>query len=164
MLGRITGRFADVRALKALFEAAEAAALRDGQTVPGPEHIVVGALSLHDGAAARVLADVDIEPTSVEAAIRQAHAATLGLEDDDGPVPTPPVARTTPYRVTPSGERFLRRIHDVHVAEGGRLNGAIVLVAAAGLDAGVWPRVLAAAGVTPEQLRAAAREELTRAT
>lgn len=161
MLGRITGRLADVRTLTQLFEESERIALRDGQTVPGPEHLVVGAVSLDDGSAGRVLTDLGMEPAALETDIRRAHTAVLGLDEDDGPVAVPPVARSTPYRITPAGERFLRRIHDVHVTEGGRLRGAIVLLASADLTAGVWPRVLGAASITAERLRAAARRELS---
>lgn len=151
----IKGRLDDVRTLKQLFVRAEEVAARDGRDVPGPEHVIVAACDLPDGTAEQALTAVGIDPAGLEGAIRRAHAAALGLDGDDGPVTTPPPPRSTPYRMTGAGERFLRSVHDVHVAIGGRLRGAHVLLAAADLDAGVWPRVVDAAGTTPDRLRAA---------
>jgi ATP-dependent Clp protease ATP-binding subunit ClpA len=115
MFDKLKQRFTDMGTIKALCEAAEAAANRDHQKQPGAEHFVLAALALPDGSAERVFSRLEIDGEDFRRALRDVHHLALGAagvgpeeiersEQDVPPLPQP----NGVYAAAPSGQAVLQ--------------------------------------------------------
>jgi ATP-dependent Clp protease ATP-binding subunit ClpA len=157
---RLPRALLDIRTISRLLKGAEAEAQRDGSDLPGPEHLVLSALALPDGAAVRALRRHAIGPDDVRAAVVAAHQEALrsiGVDADPDPdLPAPPAPRG-PYRLSDPGRQVFH--HAVTLAKRGGpapLHGGHVLAAACELRHGTFPRALKELGVDRHDLAAAA--------
>ena len=72
LVDTIRTHVADVRTIAALCTGAEAEARRDGQCLPGAEHLLLSALALPDGSARRSFERVGAQPDGLRTADRHA--------------------------------------------------------------------------------------------
>ncbi|MGY1772680.1 Clp protease N-terminal domain-containing protein [Blastococcus sp. SYSU D00813] len=153
----------DIRTMKRLLPGAEAEARRAGDNVPGPEHLLLSATALPDGTAACALARVGTDAASLRAAVAAAHDEALthlGLDAAAAPATALAAPPAGPLRTGPQAQQVFRRAVELsRSASPAGLRGAHVVAAVAELERGTAVRALRRLGVTPEQLRAAARAE-----
>lgn len=69
--------FADIKTMSTLFPAAERAALAMGESEPGAEHLILAALDLPDGSAARAFERVGADPLGFREAVAAQHEQAL---------------------------------------------------------------------------------------
>ncbi|MGY1742511.1 MULTISPECIES: Clp protease N-terminal domain-containing protein [unclassified Blastococcus] len=155
--------FRDIRTIKRLLTGAEAEARRAGEPVPGPEHLLLSALALPDGTAARALARLGTDAAGLRAAVAQVHDDALtGLGLDAAPAPVTALAAPPagPLRTSPQAQQVFRRAVALsRTASAAGLRGAAVAAAVAELEQGTVVRALRRLEITPAQLSAAARAE-----
>ena len=151
--------------MQALFTGAEAHARALGDELPGPEHLLLAALDLEDGSAARACASVGLNSESFRAAIGREHdaaLATVGIHAE--PSASTAIEQTTPagvFRSTGQAQEAFQRAVAVMRESGARaLLGAHVVVAVAELEHGTAARALEACGIDRSQLRDAALAEM----
>ena len=154
----------DVRTIEQLLTGAEAAARRDGDEVPGPEHLLLAATTLSDGSAARALARVGTDGRALRAAVEQVHAGALAplvVGADHGPDADAELQAPArgAFRSTPQAQRAFQRAVALSKATSGRLQGAHVVAAVCDLEHGTAARALRALGVDRDRLRDAALAE-----
>lgn len=158
----------DVRFMRALFPATEQEAAALGDEQPGPEHLLLGALSLPDDSTARdALASLHVTPQDVRAAIGRVHADALTAVDvaTDAGLATSSSAGGRrlegPYRSTGLGQEVFRRAVALSKEDTPAvLRAAHVVLAVAEQEHGTVARVLAAVGIDRRALTVAARTAL----
>lgn len=157
---------ADIRTMNTLFTAAEAAARRAGENLPGAEHLLLATLDLAEGSARRVFERVGADADAFQGAISGQHAEALravGIEpiDDslEGGIPPPGRARG-PLRTSASAQRMFKRVVKLIRKEKSQLYGAYFVLVAAQTEQGTVARALRHMGIDPETLAAAARAEV----
>lgn len=155
----------EFKTMQALFAGAEAHARALGDELPGPEHLLLAALDLEDGSAARACASVGLDPEAFGAAIGREHdaaLAALGIHTE--PSASAAIEQTTPagmFRSTGQAQEAFQRAVAVMRESGARaLIGAHVVVAVAELEHGTAARALDACGIDRSQLRDAAMAEV----
>ena len=160
----LTRAVRDVRTIKKLLTGAEDAARRDGDDVPGPEHLLLSALALPDGTARRAFAEVGADPDRLPEAVREAHASALAAVGVEGAAPAEPALHapaTGAFRSTPQAQQVFADAVALAKSSGrSELQGAHVVAAVTDLERGTATRALAVLGVDREALRAAARAEV----
>lgn len=158
----------DVRFMRVLFPAAEREAAALGDEQPGPEHLLLGALSVPDDSTARdALTAVHATPESIRAAIGRVHADALSALDiaTDAGLATSSSAGSRrlegPYRSTGSAQEVFRRAVALSKEDTSAvLRAAHVVLAVAEQEHGTVARVLGALGIDRQALTAAARTAL----
>lgn len=158
----------DMRTIGRLLTDAEEVARRLGDERPSAEHLLLAAMMLPDGSAARVLQRFNLDADRLAQAIRDEHASALvtaGIDAStaaamsaDRPV-TPPRGSGV-YRSNPSAQELFQAAGAAARAAGQQLAGAHVVLAAADLEHGTLARALERLGVDRSALRAAAGAEL----
>lgn len=168
MFDTIRQRFADMATIKALATGAEAEARADQQRAPGAEHFLLAALELPDQTARRALGRLGVDSAALRGALAEQHRAALqrvGIDaaaaeasrSDLPPLPQPAGL----YDAAPSGREVMAKLAALR-SQGhtGPLLGAHVALVVGTMPRGVAARALEAAGISGEQLVAAARAEL----
>ena len=159
----------DMRTIKQLLTGAEAEARSSGEDVPGPEHLLLSALSLPDGTAARAFGRLGLDGQQLRHAIEQAHLTALAAVGiDGGPAAGDAGAlHSAPsgvFRSTPQAQQvFQEAVALATSSTPSQLTGAHVVAAACSLERGTAVRALAALGVDRERVREAALAEVGRA-
>lgn len=155
----------EFKTLQALFTGAETQARTLGDELPGPEHLLLAAMDLEDGSAARACASVGLNSESLRAAIGREHDAALaavGIHAD--PSVSAAIEQTTPagvFRATGQAQESFQRALAVMRESGARaLIGAHVVLAVAELEHGTAARALDACGIDRSLLREAAIAEM----
>lgn len=164
---KLGSRVRDVRTIKKLLTGAEAEAHRAGEPLPGAEHLLLSALALPDGSAARAFQRVGADPRRLAAAIAAQHAdalraigieppddATLEITDDD------PSPATGVFRSNASARSAFQTASEMaRSSRPSGLVGAHVVAAVAKLEHGTATRALVSMGIDRTELAAAARLE-----
>lgn len=170
MLRKLKARVGSARTISALLTQAEQTARRRGAERPGAEHLVLAALQLPDGTAARALRRVGRTADDFDAALEAQEAEDLeriGVRADDDRIsaelPAPSDA-TGIYRSEPSAQELFRAAAEAARRDGGNLVGAHVLHAAGALEHGPTARALRRMGIDESQLQRAASAEIAAVT
>jgi ATP-dependent Clp protease ATP-binding subunit ClpA len=158
----------DMRTIKQLLTDAEAIAREMGDEEPGAEHLLLSALGLPDGSAARALDRLGVDADGIRAALRAEQsdalvAAGVPREAADAMAkPRPLGAAGAPllYGAGPSAREVFQEAGKLARSSKQRLAGAHVVVAVASLVRGTVPRVLDRLRVDRARLADAARSEL----
>jgi ATP-dependent Clp protease ATP-binding subunit ClpA len=156
----------DLRTIKQLLTNAEGEALRAGEELPGPEHLLLSALQLPDGSAVRAFARVGTDLPSLRKAIEAAHRSALdsaGLALDEAGLDAPVERRPAPglFRSTPQAQQvFQEAVALSKSTRPSQLRGAHVVAAACALERGTAVRALTLLGVDRTQLKVAACAEV----
>lgn len=161
----------DMRTIGRLLTDAEQIARRMGDERPGAEHLLLAAMTLPDGSAARALHPFGIDAERLAAAIRDEHASALvaaGIDADTAATmaadrPVTPARGGGVYRSNASAQELFQAAGSAARGAGQRLAGAHVVLAAADLEHGTLARALERLGVDRASLRAAAASELATA-
>ena len=156
----------DMRTIKALLAAAEAEAQRAGDSLPGPEHLLLAAFDLPDGTARRALERAGADPAGFRAAIDEAHRQAMhdiGVRIAGAGQPLPAAAPAGGlYRLTaPGQEVFQAAIRLAKAGQRSPLRGAHVVAAVGGQERGTAARALKTLDVDRGVLIAAAGALLT---
>jgi ATP-dependent Clp protease ATP-binding subunit ClpA len=159
---KLNHRMRDVRTIKTLLTGAEAEAHEAGDSLPGAEHLLLSALALPEGSAARAFERVGADPGQLRAAIAAQHADALrsiGIEPPDdsalaGGMPT----ATRVYRSNASARSAFQAASKLARSDG-RLVGAHVVAAVAAMEHGSAARALTVMGIDRAALAAAAQAE-----
>lgn len=159
----------DMRAIGGLLGDAERIARRMGDEQPAAEHLLLAALAMRDGAAARAMARFGVTGESLEQAIVTEHAdalAAAGLDRTaaDRLATAPPVEPATgsgPYRSDASAQELFQAAGSLARGSRQSLSSAHVVLAAADLERGTLARVLDHVGIERVAMREAARAEIT---
>ena len=164
LFDRIKRGSADVRVISALCNGAEGEAGRDGQALPGAEHLLLAALALPDQTARRAFERVGTDLDALRAAIVEQHADALAAVGLDADASDDEIAIETPgrgaFRATASFDRLLREAGDEARSKGAPLVGAHVVAATCRMEHGTAPRALRAMGISFGELLAAAESEI----
>jgi ATP-dependent Clp protease ATP-binding subunit ClpA len=158
----------DMRTIKQLLTDAERIAREMGEEEPGAEHVLLSALGLPDGSAARTFHALGVDADGIRAALRAEQsdalvAAGVPREAADAMAdPRPLDAAGVPlvYGAGPSARELFQAAGRLARSSQQRLAGAHVVVAVAGLERGTVPRVLDRLGVDRARLADAARAQL----
>lgn len=157
----------DMRTIRAMLEGSEAAAREMGEETPGAEHLLLAAMDLPDGAAARILGTHGVDRARLRTAIVEQHATALaaaGLDPDaasrlsDGPPIEPPHGAGV-YRSQPSAQEAFQAAGHLARSSKERLSSAHVVAAVAAMEHGAAARALTRLGVDRSSLVAAAHGE-----
>ncbi|OJF10879.1 Clp protease N-terminal domain-containing protein [Couchioplanes caeruleus] len=155
----------DVRTIKTLLTRAGAEAVRSGDDLPGPEHLLLSALALPDGTAAAAFTHLGVDPGDFRTAVDRTHRDALdhlGLTVGDG-LDDLPGADTPagPYRMTASGQQaFQRAVTLSKETKPSLLRAAHIVIAVCEQGRGTVARALQTQGIDRIHLAAAAREAL----
>lgn len=164
---RLSRPLQDVTTMNALLNTAEDLALEAGESLPGPEHLLLSALGLPDGTARRAFEWLGADPGAFAPAIRRAHAdalAAVGVRVADEAALDADVARArSPKRgvmrtTAPAQDAFQAAVKHAK-SQKSRLLGAHVVAAVAGQEHGTAVRALRVMGIEPQALREAAEAE-----
>jgi ATP-dependent Clp protease ATP-binding subunit ClpA len=158
----------DMRTIKQLLTDAERIAREMGEEEPGAEHLLLSAIGLPDGSAARALGRLGVDADRIRTALREEQADALvaaGVPRDTAesmaePTPLGPAGAALLYGAGPSAREVFQEAGKLARSAKQRLAGAHVVAAVAGLERGTLPRVLDRLGVDRLQLADAARAEL----
>jgi ATP-dependent Clp protease ATP-binding subunit ClpA len=161
---RLKNPFRDMRTIKTLLEGAEAEANRDGESMPGAEHLLLAALDMPDGTARRAFERVGADPSSLRQAIAEQHAEALravGIDADAGAEPAGSVAPRAngAYRSTGSAQSAFQAAGSLARKSHTQLVGAHVVLAITDMEHGTAIRAVRSLGIDPAALAAAARDE-----
>jgi hypothetical protein len=171
---RLPRAIQDMRTIKTLLTAAEAEAQRAGDSLPGPEHLLLAAFDLPDGTARQAFERAGADPAGFRAAVDAVHRQALhgiGVQVPGGGDPLPEAAPPGgPYRLTAPGQSVFQAA--VRLAKAGPrspakaaprspLRGAHVVAAVGEQERGTAARALQTLGVDRGALIAAAGEVLT---
>ena len=152
---------ADIRYLNAVLPAAEREASRLGDEVPGLEHLVLAAAEVPDDDTARVaLEAVGLSAAVLRDAVGRVHSealAAVGITGRTDPVPAPTKRLHTS---TGAAQEAFQSAVALAKAQGSRVRGAHLVLAATAQETGTFARALALLAVRPEALAAAARTAL----
>jgi ATP-dependent Clp protease ATP-binding subunit ClpA len=160
--------FDDMRTIKQLLTDAERIAREMGEEEPAAEHLLLSAIGLPDGSAARALDRLGTDADAIRAALREEQADALvaagvpraTAEAMADPVPLGPAGAPLLYGAGPSARDVFQEAGKLARSSKQRLVGAHVVAAIAGLERGTMPRVLDRLGVDRARLADAARAEL----
>jgi ATP-dependent Clp protease ATP-binding subunit ClpA len=158
----------DMRTIKQLLTDAERIAREMGEEEPGAEHLLLSAIGLPDGSAARVLGGLGVDADGIRTALRAEQADALvaaGVPRETAeamadPDPLGPAGAPLLYGAGPSAREVFQEAGKLARSSKQRLAGAHVVAAVAGLERGTLPRVLDRLGVDRARLANAARAEL----
>lgn len=158
----------EMRTIKQLLTDAERIAREMGEEEPAAEHLLLSAMALPEGSAARALDRLGVDAEGIRAALRQEQADALvaaGVPRADAeamadPVPLGAAGAPLLYGAGPSAREVFQEAGKLARSSKRRLVGAHVVAAVAGLQRGTLPRVLDRLGVGREQLADAANAEL----
>ena len=158
----------DMRTIKQLLTDAERIAREMGEEEPGAEHLLLSAIGLPDGTAARALGGLGVDADRIHAALRAEQADALvaaGVARETAealaePAPLGPGGAPLLYGAGPSAREVFQEAGRIARSSKQRLAGAHVVAAVARLERGTLPRVLDRLGVDRERLADAARAEL----
>jgi ATP-dependent Clp protease ATP-binding subunit ClpA len=159
----------DMRTIKQLLTDAERIAREMGEKEPAAEHLLLSAIGLPDGSAARAFATVGVEDSGIRQALRDEQtealvAAGVSREIAEAaaePAPLGPAGAPLLYGAGPSAREVFQEAGKLARSSKQRLAGAHVVLAIAGLEKGTVPRVLDRLGVDRQRLADAARTELS---
>lgn len=166
MFSKLKTRATAMKTIARLLTQAEEVARNGGAERPGAEHLVIAALQLPDGTAARTLERLGSSAADFSAALVAQEAddlARIGVQaasdriDSELPQPSDPGGV---YRTEPSAQQLFQTAGDDARRCGGALVGAHVLRAAAALEHGSTARALRRMGIDRIELHAAASAEL----
>lgn len=166
MLRNLRARAATMKTIAALLGQAEEIARRRGADRPAAEHLVLAALRLPDGTAARALERIGSSGDDFGAALDAQEAEDLeriGIHADRDRIAAelpPPSEPGGVYRSEPSAQELFQAAGDDARRGGGTMVGAHVLRAAAELEHGPTSRALRRLGIDRTELRAAATAEI----
>ncbi|WP_439678908.1 Clp protease N-terminal domain-containing protein [Embleya sp. MST-111070] len=150
----------DMGTMKRLFTGAEEQARALGEETPGPEHLLLAALTLPDDSARTALAAVGATIEDVRRALAESHAAALrsvGIDTGTIPAPTPAPAPRGPYRASGTANEVFQRATTLAKADRPKtLRTAHVLIAVAELEHGTAARALRTLDIAPQTLIEAA--------
>ena len=158
----------DMRSISRLLADAEQAARRMGDERPGAEHLLLAAIGMPDGSAARALSAVGVDAPRLSGALRAEHAAGLvaaGVDADTArrmsePDPIEPLNPRGVYRSDASAQDLFQAAGTAARAARQRLGGAHVVLAAADFRHGTLARALDRLGVDRDEMATAARDAL----
>lgn len=158
-----------MRAIKDLLTEAEREARAMGEVEPGAEHLLLAAMDLGDGTAARAMERFEVDRDRLRAAIAEHHAAALASVGVDpaaaaalaAPQPLAPPDGDGIYRSGASAQEAFRAAGAL-ARRDRRFLGAHVVIAVAEMEAGTSTGVLERLGVDRAALAGAARAELAR--
>lgn len=158
----------DMRTIKQLLTDAERIAREMGEEEPGTEHLLLSAIGLPDGSAARVLGSLGVDADAIRTALRAEQADALvaaGVPRETAeamadPDPLGPAGAPLLYGAGPSAREVFQEAGKLARSSKQRLAGAHVVAAVAGLERGTLPRVLDRLGVDRARLADAAHAEL----
>lgn len=158
----------DMRTIGRLLTDAEQVARRMGDEQPSAEHLLLAAMTLPDGSAARALHGFDVDADRLAQAIRDEHASALVAAGIDAGTaaavaadqPVTPPRDSGVYRSNPSAQELFQAAGAAARGARQRLAGAHVVLAAADLEHGTLARALERLGVDRLALRTAAAAEL----
>ena len=158
----------DMRSISRLLADAEQVARRMGDERPGAEHLLLAAIDMPDGSAARALSAVGVDAPRLADAVRAEHAAGLvaaGVDADTArrmsePAPVEPLSPGGVYRSDPSAQELFRAAGTAARGARQRLSGAHVVLAAADLRHGTLARALDRLDVARDEMATAARAAL----
>jgi ATP-dependent Clp protease ATP-binding subunit ClpA len=158
----------DMRTIKQLLTDAERIAREMGEEEPGAEHLLLSAIGLPDGSAARACAAVGVDADRIRAALREEQAEALvsvGVPREQAeamadPAPLGPAGAPLLYGAGPSAREAFQAAGTMARSAKQRLAGAHVVAAVAEMERGTTARVLHRMGVDRVQLGDAARAEL----
>lgn len=166
MFRTLKARATAMKTISALLTDAEEIARGQGAERPAAEHLVVAALRLPDGTAARALASVGSSTADFHAALDAQEAEDLervGVHADRDRIraelPQPTEAGGV-YRSEPSAQQLFQAASDDARREGGALLGAHVVRAAAALEHGSTARAFRRMRIDRTRLQAAASAEI----
>lgn len=159
----------DMRTIKQLLTDAERIAREMGEEEPGAEHLLLSAMGLPDGSAARAMERLGVDDDRIRAALRDEQADALvdaGVsrelaETMAAPTPLGSAGAPLLYGAGPSARELFQNAGTRARSAKQRLAGAHVVMAAAELERGTMPRVLDRLGVDRARLVDAARAELS---
>jgi ATP-dependent Clp protease ATP-binding subunit ClpA len=162
------GLLDDMHTIKRLLTDAERIARELGEEEPGAEHLLLSAIGLPDGSAARALGRLDVDAERLRRALREEQAdalVTAGVPRETAeaaaePVPLRSGRSPLLYAAGPSAREVFAEAGRMARASRQRLAGAHVVAAAARLERGTLPRVFDRLGVDRARLADAARAEL----
>jgi ATP-dependent Clp protease ATP-binding subunit ClpA len=158
----------DMRTIKQLLTDAERIAREMGEEEPGAEHLLLSAIGLPDGSAARALGSLAVDADGIRAALRAEQADALVVagvprekaETMADPEPLGPAGAPLLYGAGPSAREVFQEAGRLARSSKQRFAGAHVVVAITGLERGTMPRVLDRLGIDRVRLADAARAEL----
>ena len=158
----------DMRTIKQLLTDAEGVAREMGDEEPGAEHLLVAAIGLADGSAARVAGRFGFDGERLRQAIADEHAealSTVGVDTASARRPSThaslePRTGGGVYRSSPSAREAFQAAGAMARSARQRFAGAHVVAAVARMEHGTLARVLARLGVDRHALEIAAAEEL----
>lgn len=158
----------DMRTIKQLLTDAERIAREMGEEEPAAEHLLLSAIGLPDGSAARALDRLGLDGDRIRAALREEQTdalVTAGVPREKAEAmaeSTPLGAAGAPllYGAGPSAREVFQEAGRLARTSKQRLAGAHVVAATAGLERGTVPRVLDRLGVDRRRLAEAANAEL----
>lgn len=156
MFGFFRRRLKAAGTLADLCAAAEAEARREGASEPGAEHLVLAALGLPDGGAARAFERLGVTADHLREAIARQYQEpleALGLDVALTPEPLVDVGKPRLYRAAPSGQALIQALAEDRSAQ---LTSARVLAVAADQPHGVLGRALKLMEIEPARLKEAA--------
>jgi ATP-dependent Clp protease ATP-binding subunit ClpA len=166
MFRKLKTRATAMKTIAALLTQAEEIARSGGAERPAAEHLVMAALQLPDGTAARTLERLGSSAADFSAALEAQEAEDLeriGVRADSDrigselPQPSEP---SGVYRSEPSAQQLFQAAGDDARRGGGAMVGAHVLRAATSLEHGPTARALRRMGIDRTELRAAASAEI----
>ena len=158
----------DMRTIKQLLTEAERISREMGEEEPAAEHLLLSAMGLPDGSAARALGTQGVDTAAIRAALREEQADALvaagvareAAEAMAEPVPLGAAGAPLLYGAGPSAREVFGEAGKLARSSKQPLAGAHVVIAVAGLEKGTLPRVLDRLGIDRPRLVDAARAEL----
>jgi ATP-dependent Clp protease ATP-binding subunit ClpA len=158
----------DMRTIKQLLTDAERIAREMGEEEPAAEHVLLSAIGLPDGSAARAFERLGVDADRLRSALRDEQADALvaaGVPRETAealadPTPLGDAGAPLVYSSGPSAREVFQEAGRLARSAKQRLAGAHVMVAVAGLERGTLPRVLDRLGTDRARLAEAARAEL----
>lgn len=166
MFRKLKTRATAMKTISALLTRAEEIARSRSAERPAAEHLVIAALQLPDGTAARTLERLGSSADDFSAALAAQEADDLeriGVHADSDRIDSELPQRSEPggvYRTEPSAQQLFQAAGDDARRGGGALVGAHVLHAAATLEHGPTARALRRMGIDRTELQAAANAEI----
>lgn len=149
---------ADIRYMNRLLPQAEREAAALGDDLPGLEHLVLAAAEVPDDDTTRAALElVGVSPVSLREAVARVHRealASVGLASLATPT-TAPTSRV--HRSSGAAQEAFQAAVALAKAEGDRVRGGHVVIAAAAQTGGTFTRALTLLGVDRDALAAAAR-------
>lgn len=162
LISTIRSRRRDVGTITALLRGAERHAVGRGEELLGAHHLLLSALDLPDGSAARAFARAGADPAAFATALEDQHADALRHAGVDAPEAVAETGRRPGTFMSGDAtlEAALRETYAGHAPSDTALSGAHVVAGVASVELGTASRALAAMGVALDDLRQAALAEV----